>query len=74
MARGQWWPYRRPTARLAPREMKKASSRGRADSVRGRINRAGSTARVPFMHRGDVVLGGFEDPVRLSEVRWSEEE
>jgi len=25
------------------------------------------------MDRGDVVLRGFEDPVRLFDVRWSEE-
>jgi class 3 adenylate cyclase len=24
----------------------------------------------PFSDRGDVVLRGFEDPVRLYEVRW----
>jgi class 3 adenylate cyclase len=27
-----------------------------------------------FADRGDVVLRGFEDPVRLYEVRWQEEE
>ena len=26
-----------------------------------------------FSNRGDVVLRGFEDPVRLYEVRWREE-
>jgi class 3 adenylate cyclase len=26
-----------------------------------------------FSDRGDVVLRGFEDPVRLYEVRWREE-
>jgi class 3 adenylate cyclase len=26
----------------------------------------------PFSDRGDVVLCGFEDPVRLYEVRWQE--
>ena len=27
-----------------------------------------------FADRGDVALRGFEDPVRLYEVRWREEE
>jgi len=40
-----------------------------SDTLRGLVAGKG----FPFADRGDVVLRGFEDPVRLFEVRWRED-